>query len=126
MQIATILVVDDEPDIQTIAEMSLTVVGGWDVVLASGGREALSLCAETPPDLVLLDVMMPGMDGVTTLGRLRDEPRTAHIPVILMTAKVQHREVDRYLEAGALAVIPKPFDPMTLPARIIELTAELP
>jgi CheY-like chemotaxis protein len=125
MTIRSILVVDDEPDIQTVAEMSLRAVGGWDVSLASSGAEALALAASLQPDLVLLDVMMPGLDGTTTLRMLRERPATAHIPVILMTAKVQRHEVARYLESGAAAVIPKPFDPMELPHLIRALTAGL-
>ena len=125
MDINEIMVVDDEPDIQTVAEMSLSVVGGWSVRLVSSGIEAIESAAENPPDLILLDVMMPGMDGLATLRALRSRDETREIPVILMTAKVQSHEVEGYLSKGADAVIPKPFDPMTLPDEIRNLTAAI-
>jgi len=92
--------VDDEPDIRTIARISLQSVGDWTPLLAASGLEALSLAASEQPDVILLDVMMPGMDGPTTLERLRREPRTAAIPVVFMTAKAQRHEIQRYLEIG--------------------------
>jgi len=125
MEIREIMVVDDEPDIQTVAEMSLSLVGGWAVRLVSSGVDAIESAAKNPPDLILLDVMMPGMDGLATLKALRSRDETRKIPVILMTAKVQSHEVDGYLSNGADAVIPKPFDPMTLPDEIRTLTAGL-
>lgn len=112
--ISTILLVDDEEDIRTICEMALTTFAGWTVEMAADGAMALERVASVKPDLVLLDFMMPGMDGAETLQRLRADPATAHIPVIFMTAKVQRREVDAYLAMGAIGVISKPFDPMTL------------
>ncbi len=117
-KIASILLVDDEPDIRTIAEMSLSHVGGWRTVLASSGREALALAAEHRPDVILLDVMMPEMDGVATFHALAAQPETRDIPVIFMTAKVQSHERERYVGFGAAGVIAKPFDPMRLPQEI--------
>ncbi len=114
-QINKVLLVDDDDDIRTIGEMALHDVGGLDVVLASGGEEALLLARTEQPDVILLDVMMPQMDGLTTLRRLRQQPSTAKLPVVFVTAKVQHHEVQRYLELGAIGVIRKPFDPMGLP-----------
>jgi CheY-like chemotaxis protein len=116
-----VMLVDDEDDIRTIGNLSLSRVGGWQTVLASSGAEALEKAAAEKPDLILLDVMMPGMDGPTTFGRLRAQEATAHTPIIFMTAKIQKQEVARYLELGALGVIGKPFDPMTLPAEIRKL-----
>ncbi|MGC4122497.1 MAG: response regulator [Myxococcales bacterium] len=87
-------------------------------MLASGGEEAVSLAAQERPDVILLDVMMPRLDGPATLDLLRREPQTADIPVIFMTAKVQKHEVDGYLARGAKGVIFKPFDPMTLSQEI--------
>ncbi len=115
------MLVDDEDDIRTIGNLSLSRVGGWQTVLAASGAEALEKARTEKPDLILLDVMMPGMDGPTTFGRLRAEASTAHTPIIFMTAKIQKQEVARYLELGALGVIGKPFDPMTLPQEIREL-----
>lgn len=116
-----VMLVDDEDDIRTIGNLSLSRVGGWQTVLAASGAEALEKARAEKPDLILLDVMMPGMDGPTTFGRLRAEEATAHTPIIFMTAKIQKQEVARYLELGALGVIGKPFDPMTLPQEIRKL-----
>ena len=121
MTIRKVLLVDDEDDIRTIGQLSLSRVGGWQTVLASSGAEAVTKAATEGPDLILLDVMMPGMDGPTTLGKLRAQEATAKTPVIFMTAKIQKQEVARYLELGAVGVIGKPFDPMTLPAEIKRL-----
>ncbi|QDF00917.1 response regulator [Myxococcus xanthus] len=116
-----VMLVDDEDDIRTIGNLSLSRVGGWQTVLAASGAEALEKARAEKPDLILLDVMMPGMDGPTTFGRLRAEEATVHTPIIFMTAKIQKQEVARYLELGALGVIGKPFDPMTLPQEIRKL-----
>ncbi|HEY3450556.1 MAG TPA: response regulator [Myxococcales bacterium] len=113
-----VLVVDDEPDIRRVGQMSLELVGQLKVLLASGGEEALSIAAEEQPDVILLDVMMPRLDGPATLALLRSAPATADIPVIFMTAKVQKYEIDGYLAGGAKGVIFKPFDPMTLSQEI--------
>jgi|SRR5581483_11370459 len=109
-----ILQVEDEPDIRAIARIALEDVGGFVVEAAESGVEALQRAETFRPDLILLDVMMPGMDGPTTFQALRRSPSTAAIPVIFMTAKVQSHEVERYKALGALGVLPKPFDPMTL------------
>ncbi|WP_375771778.1 response regulator [Archangium gephyra] len=121
MTIRKVLLVDDEDDIRTIGQLSLSRVGGWQTVLAASGAEAITKAAAEQPDLILLDVMMPGMDGPTTLGQLRAQASTAKTPVIFMTAKIQKQEVARYLELGAVGVIGKPFDPMTLPTEIKKL-----
>ncbi len=121
MTIRKVLLVDDEDDIRTIGQLSLSRVGKWETVLASNGAEALVKAAAERPDVILLDVMMPGMDGPTTLARLREQPATAQTPVIFMTAKIQKHEVARYLELGAMGVIGKPFEPLTLPADIKKL-----
>lgn len=125
MEINKVLLVDDEPDIRTIGELALREVGGWQVALAPSGAAALALVRQFEPDLILLDVMMPELDGPATLAALRDDPSSAAIPVIFMTAKVQRHEVKRYVELGALGVIAKPFDPMTLPEELRRLTQEL-
>jgi two-component system OmpR family response regulator len=122
MQIHKILLVDDDDDLRHIGRISLTLVGGFEVIEATSGIEALELARSEQPQLVLLDVMMPGMDGVTTLLKLRDDGATADIPIIFMTAKAQKREVEHYQELGAAGVIVKPFDPMRLPAQIHEIS----
>ena len=116
--LSRILYVEDEPDIRFVAEMALQAVGGFTVITCASGEEALSAAPEARADLLLLDVMMPGMDGPGTLKALRALPATAHTPVIFMTAKVQAAEVAVYKALGALEVIAKPFDPMTLAAQI--------
>jgi two-component system OmpR family response regulator len=109
-----ILFVEDDPDIQAVATMALEALGGFAVLACGSGSEALSGFAEFAPDLVLLDVMMPGMDGPATLEALRRLPYAAATPVVFMTARVQAHEVARYRELGAADVIAKPFDPMAL------------
>jgi CheY-like chemotaxis protein len=113
-----LLHVDDEPDIREVVELSLGLDPGFVMQSCGSGEDALAAAAEWQPDLILLDVMMPVMDGPATLARLRGNPRTADIPVIFMTARAQAREVDRFRSLGALGIIPKPFDPMTLAASV--------
>jgi CheY-like chemotaxis protein len=109
-----VLFVEDDEDIQEVARLALEIVGGLDVDVASSGAEAVELVRRRIPDLVLLDVMMPGMDGPTTLGALRGEAGMQETPVIFVTAKVQASEVEQYTALGAIGVIAKPFDPMVL------------
>ncbi len=112
------MIVDDDEDICTVAELVARRVGGWDVVVAASGREALEKARSERPDVILLDAMMPALDGPATLVKLREDPSTAAIPVIFLTAKVQRREVEHYMELGAIGVIRKPFDAMTLPDEV--------
>lgn len=116
-----ILLVEDDPDIQEIAMMSLEDFGGYTVEACGSGQEALDKAPAASPGLILLDVMMPGMDGPTTLENLRKNPRTAEIPVVFLTARSQPHEVEHYLSLGAVAVIKKPFDPVELCATIEEI-----
>jgi CheY-like chemotaxis protein len=109
-----ILYVEDEPDIRTVACMALETIGGFTVLACTSGHEAIEAAPAFVPDLVLLDVMMPGIDGPATLEALRNLPVTAEVDMIFMTAKVQPHEVEHYRELGAVDVIAKPFDPMTL------------
>lgn len=113
-----VLLVDDEPDIRKIAQLSLQAVGGHATVVAASAMEAIQLALAEPPDVIVLDVMMPGTDGPSTLVELRRHERLATVPVVFMTAKVQSSEVAAYLALGAIGVIAKPFDPMTLPAEL--------
>ncbi len=118
MPLEKILCVEDEPDIQAVARVALELLGGFQVRICANGQEALTTVPAFAPDLILLDVMMPGMDGPTTLARLRADPASAGIPVVFLTAKVQPDEVRHYQGLGALDVIAKPFDPMTLAAQV--------
>ena len=113
-----ILVVDDEPDILTVTRITLTVRGGFEVEACSSGARALEAAPMFAPDLILLDVMMPGMDGPTTLAALRGEPELARIPVVFLTAKAMPWEISRLVALGAADVITKPFEPADLPARV--------
>ncbi|MDH4100139.1 MAG: response regulator [Nitrospirota bacterium] len=116
-----ILLVDDEPDIREVVSLALETIGGFTVEMAKSGREALEMVRQWNPQLILLDVMMPGLDGPGTLGRLKEDPATADIPVVFMTAKAQPQELARFVELGALDVIVKPLDPMTLSERVRSL-----
>jgi CheY-like chemotaxis protein len=118
MDTKRILIVDDEDDIREIAKLSLEMVHGWEVLMAPSGGEGLSLAEVEKPDAILLDVMMPGMDGPTTFLRLQDNPATQDIPVILMTAKVQSADRQRFKRLGVASVISKPFDPLQLSAQV--------
>jgi CheY-like chemotaxis protein len=113
-----ILHVDDEPDIREVVNMSLGLDPDFETRSCASGEEAIAAAAEWKPDIILLDVMMPVMDGPATLKRLRKDAGTADIPVIFMTARAQSRELDLFRSLGAVGVIPKPFDPMTLAASV--------
>lgn len=121
--LSRILYVEDEPDILLVGKMALEAVGGFTVIACASGQEALIAAPNAQADLLLLDVMMPGLDGLGTLKALQKIPATARTPVIFMTAKVQAAEVDAYIKLGALEVIPKPFDPMELSAQIRKIWA---
>jgi CheY-like chemotaxis protein len=114
MSTTRILHVDDEPDIREIVDLSLSLSSEFQVRACASGNDALAAAAEWSPELILLDVMMPHMDGPTTLSCLRKDPKTADIPVLFMTARAQPREVEQFIALGAKGVISKPFDPMTL------------
>jgi two-component system, OmpR family, response regulator len=113
-----IMLVEDDPDIQTVTSLALGSFGGFDVRICGSAQEAVDSAAQFRPDLILLDVMMPGMDGLDALMALRGIPATAAVPVVFLTARVQPHEVERYRELGSLAVIPKPFEPTALAATI--------
>ena len=114
-----ILIIDDEDDLREVAQAALETVAGWQVLTAASGPEGLERARAEGPDAILLDVMMPGADGMTALERLRADPGTAAIPVILLTAKVR---VARHPPgAGAAGVILKPFDPLKLAGQVAEI-----
>ncbi|MBS2002984.1 MAG: response regulator [Cyanobacteria bacterium SZAS LIN-5] len=116
-----ILIIDDEDDVRDIASMCLGLIDGEEVLTASGGAEGLELAALHKPDVILLDLMMPIMDGSETIRRLRANSETKDIPVIFLTVKNIPSEVDRLIDLGALAVMRKPFEPTTLGSQINEI-----
>ena len=116
-----ILLVEDELDIQTVARLALEDIGSFEVEVCGSGTEALEIVPRFQPELILLDVMMPEPDGPATLKALARNPETASMPVVFVTAKAQSHEVEEYLQLGAVDVIVKPFDPMTLADRIHEI-----
>ena len=109
-----VLLIDDEEDVRFVAQMSLGRVGGMTVSEACSGAEGLSRAREERPDFILLDMMMPGMDGAATFRALRSDAATADIPIVFLTAKAMTSEVERLQELGAKGVVLKPFNPMTL------------
>jgi two-component system OmpR family response regulator len=120
-RLRTVLYVDDEPDIREIVELALGLVEGLNVEVCESGERALQRLPDITPDMVLLDVMMPGTDGPTTLQRMRADPRFANIPVVFVTAKAMPAEVARFRELGAVAVIAKPFDPLQFGQQIVAI-----
>lgn len=116
-----VMCVDDEADILEVARMALETVGGLEVITCNSGREALDRIRQTESDIILLDVMMPGMDGPTLYSKLRAIRSLSRIPVAFMTAKVQPKEVASYIGLGSAGVIMKPFDPMSLTAEVESL-----
>ena len=113
-----ILIVDDEDDIREVAALSLETIAGYEVLSANSGKAAVQIAQAEQPDAILLDVMMPDMDGPSTLEALRALTSTAHIPVVFLTAKVQPSERSRFASLGAKAVLSKPFDPLTLASEL--------
>ena len=113
-----VLIIDDDADIRKIAGLSLSRLGGMDVIEAAGGAEGLRKAQDERPDVILLDMMMPTMDGSETLAALRLQPATATTPVIFLTAKAVLVEVERMRALGAAGVLIKPFDPRTLPGDV--------
>ena len=122
-ELKRILYVDDEPDIRAVAQMALETVGGFTVALCASAAEALEQAPGFAPDLILLDVMMPEMDGPATLAALRQLPACAATPVVFLTAKVQSSEIEHLKSLGALDVVAKPFKPMQLPQTLRDIWA---
>ena len=120
MSARRILVVDDEDDIREVASMTLRLVGGFRVTTASSGADAISHARADAPDAILLDVMMPGLDGPATFRRLQEDETTRTIPVVLLTAKVQAADRRWFEELGVAAILTKPFDPMTLSDQVAD------
>ena len=116
-----ILIIDDEDDIREVAQLSLETIPGWEVLTARSGREGLEMAVAEQPDAILLDVMMPDVDGPTTFQKLQAKPEISHIPVVLLTAKVQASDRQRFSTLGIKAVMAKPFDPLTLADQLAEI-----
>jgi CheY-like chemotaxis protein len=113
-----VLIIDDEEDIRAVAALSLETVAGWEVATANSGAQGLARAESLQPEAILLDVMMPGMDGRATFAALQKNPKTAAIPVVLLTAKTQSSERDQLAAMGVAGLLSKPFDPLTLPGEI--------
>lgn len=120
-KLTRITYIEDDPDIRAVTEMVLENLGGFTLNVCNGGLSALQSAPLFKPDLILLDVMMPGMDGIEVLKKFKNMPELASTPVVFMTAKAQRHEVDCYKELGAADVISKPYDPMKLVDRIVEI-----
>lgn len=118
-----VLIIDDEEDIRTIASMSLSAIGGHDVVEAPHGQAGIKIAVAEQPDVILLDVMMPNMDGPETLAKLRNIDALRDIPVIFLTAKAHQSELDELLALGVAGVLTKPFDPTQLAIQVQKLVA---
>jgi len=113
-----LLIIDDESDIREVAKLTLQLTEGWTVMTANGGAAGMALALSTEPDAILLDVMMPDMDGPSTLRVLQRQGATRSIPVIFLTAKVQAADRQHYMKLGVRGIISKPFDPLTLGQQI--------
>lgn len=120
----SVLVVEDDADIREIIQMSLETFGGLSVRVCASGQEAFQALATELPDLVLLDWMMPALDGGEVIARLRTDPRTARMPIVVLSGKALSNEIERMRAAGASEVISKPFDPVRLPERLVEIFAK--
>ena len=121
VNIGAVLLAEDDEHIRLIMRICLTKLTNWRILEARNGLEALELAAKDKPDLFLLDIMMPGMDGITLFRELQKNDDFKAIPVIFMTAKVQKEEVEAYTELGAKGVITKPVDPLLLPDQIMDI-----
>jgi two-component system, OmpR family, alkaline phosphatase synthesis response regulator PhoP len=115
-----ILIIDDEEDIREVAQLTLESVGGWEVLTAESGMEGLQLAEAEKPNAILSDVMMPDMDGIATFEKLMTNPETQSIPVILLTAKVQSSDRQKFAELGVKGLIAKPFNPMVLNDQLVD------
>ncbi len=119
-----LLLIDDEPDIREVATLALETMGVFEVITAESGAIGIERAASERPDAILLDYMMPGLDGPSTFERLRGAPRTREIPVIFLTAKVQPADRRRLADLGACGVLAKPFDPLSLSDQVAALLSQ--
>ncbi len=118
MVLKRILIIDDEADIREATQLCLEITGQWEVLKASSGREGIAIAETETPDAILLDIMMPGMDGLTILQKLHENNKTCQIPVIILTAKAQSSEQRQFSQLNVSSVITKPYDPLTLSDQI--------
>jgi CheY-like chemotaxis protein len=116
-----ILIVDDEESIQTVVQFGIQMVADWDVLIASSGPQGIKTACDESPDAILLDVMMPDMDGIATFKALQSDPQTSQIPVIFLTAKAQTSERRQFNDLGVSGVITKPFNSLDLPDQIVKM-----
>jgi len=116
-----ILIIDDEDDIREVAALSLEATAGWHILTASSGAKGIEIAVAEQPDAILMDVMMPGVDGPTTFRNMQQNPAIANIPVLLLTAKVQGVDQRRFAGLGVAAILFKPFDPLKLAEQISEV-----
>jgi CheY-like chemotaxis protein len=116
-----ILIIDDEDDIREVAALSLEATAGWNILTASSGAAGIEIATAEQPDAILMDVMMPGVDGPTTFVYMQQNPVIAHIPVLLLTAKVQGVDQRRFAGLGLAGILFKPFDPLTLAQQISDV-----
>lgn len=121
MSIKRILVVDDEESIQTVVRFGMQMIADWEVLVASSGMQCMKIAGDEKPDAILLDVMMPDMDGIATFKVLQADPHTAQIPVIFLTAKVQTSERRQFNDLRISGVITKPFNSLDLPDLITKI-----
>lgn len=119
IELKYIMLIDDDSDILKIAQLALCEIGGFELVICESGKAALESLKTFQPQLILLDVMMPEMDGPTTFKKIRQ--LQVETPIVFMTAKVQKNEIDDYWEMGAIGIIPKPFDPISLCKEIVKI-----
>ena len=116
-----ILLIDDEETIQEVVQVGIEIETGWQVAIASSGSEGIAVAASQQPDAILLDVMMPDLDGISTLSQLKANTKTRSIPVIFLTAKTQAADKNLFQSLGVVGVITKPFNSMTLASRIARM-----
>lgn len=121
MSIKKVLLIDDDADVRRIGSMSLRKLGGFEVLLAGSGAEGLVMAEQMLPDLILLDILMPGLDGMVTISELKKSPQAKAIPVIFLTSAREIASVEKAREVGALDVIYKPIDPLRLPLQAREI-----
>ncbi len=124
MKLSRVLVVEDDADIQKVVRMSLKIRGVGEVIVVDSGTECLARLSSFTPDVILLDIMMPHVDGYETCRRLKENPATRAIPVVFLTARAQKADRERGMKLGAAGYVTKPFDPMTLHDQIVALLAE--
>ncbi len=116
-----VLIIDDEDDIREVAALSLEATAGWTILTASSGSAGIAVASAEQPDAILMDVMMPEMDGPSTFKLMQGNPAISGIPVVLLTAKVQGVDQRRFADLGVAGILFKPFDPLTLSAQIAEV-----